>query len=61
MTLVSPCGDVFHHNGPVDLPAPIAAQILKFLLDKKKGNAILHIKDGRILGVTFEDKTFSTI
>jgi len=34
---------------------------MQFLLDKRKGNAILHIKDGKILGITFEDKTFSTI
>ena len=60
-TVISACGDVIHHNGSVSLPQPVVAALMQFLLDKRKGNAILHIKDGKILGVTFEDKTHATI
>ena len=60
-TVISACGDVIHHNGSVALPQPIVAALMQFLLDKRKGNAILHIKDGKILGITFEDKSLSTI
>ena len=61
MTAISACGDGIHPNGSVHIPAPIVAVLMQFLLDKRKGNAILHIKDGKILGITFEDKTFSTV
>ena len=61
MTVISACGDVIHPNGSVHLPGPVVAALMQFLVDKRKGNAILHIKDGKVLGVSFEDKTFSTI
>lgn len=44
--------NIFSENQMVLVPLPVklAAVINKFILDKDRGNIIINIKDGRILG-----------
>jgi len=41
----------------VDVPIPtaIAAQVNRFMLDRRTGNVVLNIRDGEILKAVIED------
>ena len=42
---------IAHMNGLI--PEALLGDIAQFLLDKRTGNVILHVKDGQVLGAEF--------
>ena len=50
-------GNTFNEGGVVLMPLPneLALTIKEFMLDKRRGNIILHIRDGKILGFKTEE------
>ena len=53
---ITACGGIVrigvaHTNGLI--PEALLGDLAQFLLDKRTGNIVLHVKDGQVLGAEF--------